>query len=166
MNRGSALAGNLVAAFVLVTWGSSVRAGWDQYVARTLKSVIETNQGTIAPTSKEVYSASNFPSRVRVVYRGEVRSIPEPRLNYLARYLGEFRHKPEWVPLYAKEVLCREGDRDYWLPIQTSVLKFFKDEVKDGVTVELFVTWLGAYRNDGQLDWVFTINEFQVGRQQ
>lgn len=140
----------------------AVLAGWDSYVPRTLKSVIDANR--TQPSGDVTFTADNYPTRATVVYQGKIQAIPAPRLRFLAEYLGKFRGHPEWVSHFSEEILCREGQEDFWLPIQASVLKYFKNEVPAGATVDLFVTWIGIQRSGDQVDWLFTINEFQVPR--
>jgi hypothetical protein len=150
------------AAFLAITAAcvGAILAGWDSYVPRTLKSVIAAHQTAIS--GDVTFTADSFASRATMVYQGKIQPIPEPRLKFLEEYLGKFRGHPEWISQYSNEILCREAENDYWLPIQSGVLEYFKKEVPPGATVELFVTWLGAQRRDGQVDWLFSINEFQV----
>jgi hypothetical protein len=108
------------------------------------------------------FTASNFPTRAIVTYQGKIQSIPALRLKFLNDYFGTFRGHAEWVSLFSDEILCHEGQDDYWLPIQKGVLEYFKNEVHAGDRVELFVQWLGAQRNGDQVDWLFSVNEFQV----
>jgi len=143
-----------------------VFASWESYVPRTLASVIEAHPKTLPAESQYVFTANNFPSRVRIIYEGQVRPIEAGRLEFISQYLGKVRGHPEWVPYYVNEVLCREGEARYWLPIQEPVLQYFKDEVKEGASVDLFVTWIGARSDGEEVDWLFTINEFQVPAQQ
>jgi hypothetical protein len=145
---------------VSVAFIGAILAGWDSYVPRTLESVIDANRSKLS--GDVTFTASSFPSRATMVYQGKIQPIPAPRLKFLEEYLGKFRGRPDWVSKYANEVLCRERQSDYWLPIQSGVLEYFKNEVPPGATVELFVTWLGAQRSGDQVDWLFSINEFQV----
>jgi hypothetical protein len=150
------------ATLLVSTLGVAMGDTWDSYVPRTIRSVIEANQAEVAVESTYVFTANNFATRANVVYQGQIRPIPPSRLDFIARYLGKARGHPEWVPLYTEEVLCRENGLDYWLPIQSPVLVYFKDEVAAGATVEIFITWIGAQKSGDQVDWLFTINEFQV----
>lgn len=147
-------------SFMLITGVGVVLAGWESYIPRTLMSVIEANQAQISGDT--TYSADNFATRARVSYQGRVQPIPPSRLKFLGEYLGKFRGHPEWVSHYSEQILCRENGKDYWLPIQTGVLRYFKDEVAAGATVEVFVTWIGALKTGDQIDWLFTVNEFQL----
>jgi hypothetical protein len=149
----------IVCLAVGVRWAAG---GWDRYVPRTLLSVIEANSSLVSPDAARAFSADDFPTRAAVIFRGQIRPIPESRLAFMREYFGTFRHLPEQVRLFSHEVLCREGDTEYWLPIQSSVLTYFKRQVARGDSVDVFATWLGARRDGDRLDWVFTVNEFQV----
>ncbi len=159
MHRGILRSWAAITLITIVSVGAGF-AAWESYVPRTLKSVIDANRTQLS--GDVTYTASNFPTRATVTYRGKIQPIPAPRLKFLDEYLGKFRGHPEWVSQYSYQVLCCEGLEDYWLPIQTGVLKYFKNEVSSGARVELFVTWLGAQQNGKQVDWIFSINEFQV----
>ena len=160
MNRKT---GSIAASILVLSLGAAEAEGdWDAYVPRTLRSVIDANKSEVLPESVTLYTASNFPTRATVVYQGNVQSIPGSRLEFLKEYFEKVRQRPEWVGMYSEEVLCREGEVDYWLPIQSSVLTYFKDEVAAGASVELFVTWIGARRTGEQVEWIFTINEFEA----
>jgi hypothetical protein len=138
------------------------KAGWEDYKPGSLGAIVEAHRSEMVGPDTDLFSANNFPTRARVVYQGSIRPIPSDRLRFLAEYLGKFRSHPEWVPHYADEILCREGEKGYWLPIQSEVLRFLKEEIPTGSAVDLFVTWLGAHRGDAGVDWIFTINEFDA----
>jgi hypothetical protein len=151
----------LLCALAFLASGSAT-PGWENYKPGSLGAIVEAHASEMLGPETDLLSANNFPTRARVFYQGSIRPIPPERLRFLGEYLGKFRNHPEWVPHYAEEILCREGEREIWLPIQSGVLRYLKDEVPAGSAVDLFVTWLGAHRGEAGVDWIFTINEFSV----
>ena len=147
-------------SFALVIGLGVALAGWESYVPRTIQSVIEAHKAKIS--SDTTYTADNFATRASVVYQGKIQAIPPSRLKFLGEYLGKFRGHPEWISNFSEEILCRENGKDFWLPIQAGVLRYFRDEVSPGATVDVFVTWVGALKTADRIDWVFTVNEFQL----
>jgi hypothetical protein len=67
----------------------------------------------------------------------------------------------EIVGLFEDELSFKEGEVTYWLPIQSQVIPYFKEELKVGDKVELYLIWIGARRESEVTDWVFLVNEFQ-----
>lgn len=53
-------------------------------------------------------------------------------------------------------MLVREGNCDYWIPVQEPLIVSFNDEVQRGQPIFIFVSCLGAIKSS----LIFTINEF------
>jgi len=134
---------------------------WDAYVARTLGAIIKQHESDAVQTDK-YFTADNFPTRAKAFYLGKQRSLPKERAAFLDKYFLHFTKQSEFRKLFKSEILVREGEQEYWLSIQTDLLPSLQEEVKPGAEVELFITWLGAVRTSGKLEWIFTINEFQA----
>jgi hypothetical protein len=133
---------------------------WDAYVPRTIGAVISQHESDAAKTDR-YFTSDSFPSRTQVMFLGKKRSLPKERALFLDQYFKTVK-QPEFRKLFKFEVLVREGSQEHWLPIQTDIISAFMDEVKPAGKVEVFVTWFGATRIGGKLEWIFTINEFQA----
>jgi hypothetical protein len=158
----------VIAAFGLLALGSSVgrsseESTWDAYVERTLAAVIKQHESDASKTDR-YFTSDNFPSRAKVVFLGKQRSVPKERSSFLDQYFKSVK-QPEFRKLFKSEVLVKEGDQEHWLPVQTELLPAILEEVKPEAEFEVFVTWLGAVRVSGKLEWIFTINEFQVAEE-
>lgn len=136
-------------------------ATWNDYLPRSLESVIEQHQ-SLATESDPLFTANNFPSRARVIYLGKKRRLPKDRADFVDKYFAHIRGNPDFRGLFKSEVLVREGGREYWLSIQKELLPALKEEVEAGTEVEIYVTWLGGIRAEGTIEWIFTINEFEA----
>jgi hypothetical protein len=62
--------------------------------------------------------------------------------------------------LFAQEGLFIEDGVEYWLPIQTPLIPYLKEEEAPGELVALFVIWAGATKNNDTVEWVFLVNNF------
>jgi len=160
MNIGRLSRATVVSAALLAAAVSPAGSDWDRYVPRKIVDVIDANAELVSRGGDYFYTASDFATKATVLYLGKTRTIPPQRADFLARYLGKMRGHPEWVDLYKREILCREGDAEYWLPIQDSVLEYFRKEVAAGTQVYVLATWAGAISVDDSTDWVFLVNEF------
>jgi hypothetical protein len=155
-----------VAVVTLLASTRPAASGWERYVPRRIQSVIEANAGVVTGDNTYFFSADSFPTRAAVVYVGQTRAVPPSRTDLIERYLGKMLQHPEWIDLYKHEILCREGEAEFWLPIQEQVLEYFRKEVPEGAHVEIYVVWVGAVKVGAAIDWVFLINEFKTKDEQ
>ena len=139
---------------------SALGARWDSYVPRTLRSVIEANQARLTAQTTQIFATDSFPTKARVVYDGQLRPIPAARLAFLTEYLGTVKGRPEWARTYTTEILCREGEAKYWLPLQGPLVPRIGKEIAPGDPLDIYATFVGARKNGSDVDWVFTVNEF------
>ena len=142
--------------------GTAEEGTWDAYVPRTLSEVISQHESDAA-RSDNYFTSDNLPSRVKVIFLGRRRPLPRERGAFLDKYFKTV-NQPDFRKLFKTEVLVKERDKEHWLPIQTDLIPSFMEEVKSGAQVEVLVTWLGAVRVGGKLEWIFTINEFQAAQ--
>ena len=154
----------LVLLAVLLTCSTVIAGGsWDRYVRRPIAQVVEANLEAFESSGVDLYfSASDFATRSTAVYLGEIRAMSDSRLDFVDRYWGKMRGRPDVAALFQNEILCQEGDNEYWLPMQQSVLEYLKREATTGSNIELFVIWAGVINLEEQADWVFLANEFVV----
>jgi len=97
----------------------------------------------------------------RVTYLGDHRPIDEERLHFLEAYFERSLKRSEWSTQYTEEILCAQGNLRYWLPIQSTLLKYLVDETKAPTDLAVDVRLLGAYRaRGGALVNVLIVTEF------
>jgi len=134
---------------------------WARYQTGTIAEVIRQNEELVISSASDYFiTAKDFATRTRVSYLGESREIPEPRLGFVQKYWGLARARPDIAEIFRHEIHCKEGEAEYWIPIQEPVLEFFHREVADGGEVELFVTWGGTIKVEDRFDWIFFVKEF------
>jgi hypothetical protein len=137
------------------------RSSWDDYIPRTLQSVIDQHAES-ARNTDSLYTGDNFPSRATVTYTGQKRALPAKRAEFLGTYFTKVLHQPQLAAYFKSEILVREGARELWVPIQESLLPSLSSEVAAGGQVTVLAIWLGAFRQGKSVEWVFAINEFEA----
>ena len=135
-------------------------AKWDAYVPRTLQAVIDANQARVTAEAPHFLAADPYPTKARLVYDGRLQPIPAERYAFLAEYMGTIKGHADWARTFTTEILCREGEARYWIPIQGPLVPRMGKEVAPGDALDVYVTLVGARRKGSEVDWVFTINEF------
>jgi hypothetical protein len=137
---------------------------WGAYKPRTIGEVIKqhSNPQFLAHGDGSVhFSGDSFPSRVKVTYTGSSRDISARRKKHISAWVKTNGRNPEIANLFETELLFKEGDAEYWLPVQKQVIPYFAEELKKGDQVTVFTIWVGAYKEASKWDWVFLVNEFE-----
>jgi hypothetical protein len=75
------------------------------------------------------------------------------------------------VELFQTEVLFREGNKEYWLPVQKPLIDALKKEVKFGQAINAYVIFMGGAKLGGaklenRWEWLFAMNEFNANQSQ
>ncbi len=99
-----------------------------------------------------------LPFRSTVRYLGKTRAIQAERLIFIEMWAQSHRMSSIIVEAFEKEILVREEDQSYWLPIQNVLIPHIEKEVKENASVTLFLVFAGAIKNDQ----VFLVNEFKA----
>ncbi len=64
--------------------------------------------------------------------------------------------------MFTEEFLFTEDGIQYWLPVQSVLIKHFENEMHEGDSVDLFAAWIGAtFAEPGKREHVFLVNEFE-----
>jgi hypothetical protein len=143
---------------------------WDRYQPRTLSDIIELTNGfleevELRPTLYLENSVEyQYPSQVHVIYTGEFREIAAEHQLVIDFWAKPFESRHEFVRLFEKEARFLEGDTEYWIPVQDSLIPYMENELEvDGKAV-IYVIWIGASITSTAADAsrVFLLNEFQA----
>lgn len=143
---------------------------WDRYKSRTLSDIIElTNEllkevqemPTIYLENSEEYQ---YPSRVLVMYTGEFREISTEHQLVLDFWAQPFESRKHFVGLFKKEARFLEGNTEYWIPVQDSLIPYMENEIMVEGTTTIYILWIGASMKSSveNADRVFLLNEFQA----
>jgi hypothetical protein len=95
---------------------------------------------------------------VHVVYTGRKRPVPPERGFFLEQWLRSIGAKRDFLRLFERDLLFREGSREYWLTTQATLVASLEKKVAPGSPLDLFVVWAGVVRGD----FVFLVNEFDA----
>ena len=147
-----------------VAWAQTM---WDRYQPGTLSAITQAHDSTIRADAAGKnpsfhFSGDQFPTKARVIYKGESRAVDSMRLEVVRRWGTAFRRDSSIANDFHREYLFQEGRELLWLPVQDTVASFFARELKPGQPVTLYVMWLGAYYREGTIEWAFIVNEFSI----
>jgi hypothetical protein len=139
----------------------------DDYKPRTLKEVTEAEgaAGAESRGNKEetmIVHADILPSRVRATYTGSIRVLPQIKKETLRQWARLYAGFPEgYTKPYQTEMLFTEGGREYWLAVRKESLPRFKEELKKGAAVNLYLIRVGAAKVSGEWELMLLIESFQ-----
>jgi hypothetical protein len=65
-----------------------------------------------------------------------------------------------YAALFKQELLVREGETEFWVPIQEPLIPYMEDELEVGQLMTIYVRLLGTVQVDQNMEFVFLLNEF------
>jgi hypothetical protein len=146
---------------------------WKKYQPRTLDQIIKNYAAKVLDDpdilmnfpngSTAVLARDSFTSKVKVTYTGQSRSISPKRKEIISNWLTVTYpdRRDEYFKLLDTEFLFTETLIEYWLPVQNPLIQPLQEELKKGDGVTLYVSWIGARKESGKVDWIFLVNEFE-----
>lgn len=142
---------------------------WGRYQERTLA---ELNELTAELTSDledgSIYFEASpdyqYPSLITITFGGEFRDITPATAGLIQMWLMTFA--PQLTPeqageIFAQEVLFLDGDQEYWFPVQSTLTPFMEDELTAGDEVLLYVVWMGAIKQEGEVQNLYLVNAYE-----
>lgn len=151
---------------------ASPTSDWNRYKETTIDQImLEENDFSFIPEGKtdNVYQYNgrgvNNPYKVKLIYKNEYRKISPKKMEFLrnwGKFLKSINGAEDHFKLFEDETLLADGDKEYWMPIQSQLVPALKDEVKLNGLVEVFIMFPGTYLESGEVNWVFIINEFKA----
>jgi hypothetical protein len=140
---------------------------WEIFKPRTLPEVIEFTTKAVRPDDSMFMAQNQYESKVQVVYTGQSRPIPQERKWFISSWFGMLRAEQKALAdHYQLEYLYKEDSKEYWLPTQTAITKYFDKELKPGDKMDLYLVSIGAYRTKDTIDCVLLVEEFQKVKDQ
>jgi hypothetical protein len=147
---------------------------WQDFERRTFQQLIKINAEEDAEDLKRypdknrmIMRGKILPTVVRVTYTGESRSIGVERKEFIKLWAGSnSAFQPGYADLFENEYLFKEGNDEYWLPVQKKVAAYFAAELKASDLVDIYLIRPGALRVKDKTDWVFLVEEFQKPKSQ
>jgi hypothetical protein len=172
--------GALVLAFILLTIVVNAQSDWDTYPSRGIAELIEQEQQLVhkSPKSDMVISAQPFPSKTVVTYTGAKRDIDD-----LGRFFIKMWAESRGLPaanadMLMEEVLLKEKDKSYWVPVIKTLTPFLQKELQPGDEIAIYYFYLGGFNpktlrdkqqvkakaannEENAIRWIFALEEFQ-----
>lgn len=133
-------------------------ASWERYHPNSIAAVIEADRaGWDDPKDNYYIAAGGIFLRPRVTFTGDIRPTSAEALDLMDAF---FKSSPSNLTsaMYPQSIKVIEDGKEYWLPIQSTLLDDLRDDFKHGdTTMDLFAIWLGA-RDAGKTKVVIVNN--------
>ncbi|MBC7901691.1 MAG: hypothetical protein H7070_16750 [Saprospiraceae bacterium] len=150
---------------------SQEQSSSNKYKPRTLSEIIELNRKAtdgILKTAKleeknGFIGIDPFYSKVRVEYIGTPRPISDNHLGLITTWSKLQQVNKKFTRLYETEYLFKEGDAEYWIPLQKQIAESMNNELKLGDALTLFVIYVGAEKekNSKQFESLFLSTAYE-----
>lgn len=145
----------------------------EDYQPRTLKdiaareastegAIADHEEGSRADDAKILVNGDLRPSRVRAIYAGRSRPLPQNKKNVLNRWAQLYAGAPtHYTVPYQSELLFKTDGVKYWLAFKKDSIAQFKKEIRAGKAVDLFLIRLGGYLDGDTWEPLLLIESFQ-----
>lgn len=155
----------LLAFSVLLLTQSSVfsqkKNSNDKYKLRTLDEIIELNRDGTDQIFKSAklsdalgfIGIDPYYSRVKLEYVGTPKSISPEIQGFLKTWGKLQRADKKFLDLYENVFLFKEGQTEYWIPVQKGSAQSLDANVKAGDMIDLFVIYIGAKKEANVKDF-------------
>jgi hypothetical protein len=140
-------------------------AQWESFKPGAIRDIVEEeraynarmDQGNAVPDGP-VFSLSAWtrPTRATLIFMGKTRPISPQIAELLRSWLGTFGDDVARFT-FDEEWLFREGQTNYWLPVQHDTARSMRPVVKKGDAVTVFFRYAGSYKEGGRESWVFPV---------
>jgi hypothetical protein len=145
---------------------SQAEGHWEAYEPRTLQWITDTHREEIKQLNSKkkavLLTEDSFPSKVTLVYSGESRPLPVEDGVLLDFWRKMMKDQAPLADEFATEVLFKEGTAERWIVVQKPLLDPPSKEVKNGRTVNGYISGIGAIKVGKQWEWLFAMNGFDV----
>jgi hypothetical protein len=99
-------------------------------------------------------------SSSRVIYTGEIRKTSEKKLLVIGEWAASIGEGGGVALALSREALFREGEKEYWIPVLSTVLENMEQQLVKGDTVLLSTLLAGGIRRDEGIEWAFFAGVF------
>ena len=154
----------LLAGTAALSWASEDGSTWDRYQIGTLAGVVKqvSDIGNAHDDGLSTALESDYPTKVRVQYTGEKRKIPAPRKTNIDTCLKASGVTDQAAGLFQNEILFKEGNTTYWIPVQNHEMDAYQNELKPGQMTDLYVVLVGLeHKSPKRFDCYFLANDFE-----
>jgi len=143
----------------------------DKYKSRTLAGIPLINREATDKILREAkleekhdfISYDLLYSRVKVQFTGQPRAVSQSHQEMIKMWGKLQKVSKKMTSLYENEFLFREGDKEYWIPVQKKVEEVMLKEIKANDMITLFVVHVGGRKAEmaKDYDWLFLSTAFE-----
>ena len=143
----------------------------NKYKQRTLAELTMFNRENTAENLRkskveekfDFISVDPFYSKTRLQFTGSSRPISQDSKDLMRIWEKLLNVDKKVVSLYETELLFKECNREYWIPIQKKVSEKILDEAKANEMITLFVINVGGRKAAmaKEYDWLFLSTAFE-----
>ncbi len=144
--------------------------GFEDYLPASLASIVARHQEDASdeysgslPMTESIGSYVIFepwdPVAATVQYSGLLRPMDRSRAFLMAMF-SEWYKDNRYTTLYEQELLVREGESEFWMPIQKTLVPYLHEELNPGDLMTVYVRLPAALHTDRGTEFMFLINDF------
>jgi len=126
----------------------------------SLASIIETERAALMADADMNLLPAIQPAPVALEYTSELRALAPETMGFLWQFGVSFDEQ-EFATQFRQELLLREGDLEFWMPIEERVVSYMAEELEAGELVIVYVRLLGSLRTDVGHRVIFIITDVQ-----
>jgi len=126
----------------------------------SLASIIETERAALMADADMNLLPAIQPAPVALEYTSELRALAPETMGFLWQFGVSFDEQ-EFATQFRQELLLREGDLEFWMPIEERVVSYMAEELEAGELVAVYVRLLGSLRTDVGHRVIFIITDVQ-----
>jgi len=155
----------LFATLFLAVVSSTARSQgfpWNDFKERKIANVVAITKKAFRSDDTMFLSTNPLSSYTEVTYTGQSRPISNATKSFLYFWTGTLNYGQDYAALYQTEYLYKDGDKQYWLPTQQAVTKYFAKELKPNDKMVIFFISAGARPQGPDIDCVLLVEEYQL----
>jgi hypothetical protein len=128
----------------------------------TRNLVSDHEEGSRDQDENVIVNGDIRPSRVRAIYAGRVRPLPQNKKNVLHRWAQLYAGAPtHYTGPYQSELLFKTDGVKYWLAFKKDSVAEFKKEIKAWKSADLFLIRLGGAVDGDKWEPLLLVESFQ-----
>jgi hypothetical protein len=135
------------------------------YAPRTLAEIAAAGSQLMSTSDKEgttYVHGDLFPSKVTMIYKGSARPVSGSKKDLINQWAQRYAGAPtHYTARYQTDVLFVQDGMSYWFTAGSETVRRFKQEMKKGGKVDLYVIRLGALKNGDKWEWVLLVENFE-----
>ncbi len=108
----------------------------------------------------KIFDTALSPWVVEASYVGQIRPMTDDEAVFVSNSFKAV-HQERMAALYAQSMLFQSNGKDYWLPVQSSVVPYFSKELRAGEKIDLYVLQSGGFLAKSGWEWLFLVEDFQ-----